>query len=105
MADDARIRRLFDSAKIAPEFAVRKTDALEFIAEMARMRRMPPMALALATRDAEVRYLTGVRAEAQAPFLAMYRALRLRAQFAAPASARPKAPTRSLKTPSHTRRR
>jgi hypothetical protein len=70
--DDARIRRIFEAAKIAPEFALRKTDAVELIAEMARMRLMPPVALARAKREAEVMCLTGVRAEAQARFLATY---------------------------------
>jgi hypothetical protein len=72
VVDDARIRRIFEAAKIAPEFALRKTDAVELIAEMARMRRMPPVALARAKREAEVTCLTGVRAEAQARFLATY---------------------------------
>ena len=54
VVDDARIRRIFEAAKIAPEFALRKTDAIELIAEMARMRRIPPVALARAKREAEV---------------------------------------------------
>jgi hypothetical protein len=72
VADDASIRRIFDAAKITPEFALRKTDAVELIAEMARMRRMAPVALAWAKREADVMCLTGARAEAQARFLATY---------------------------------
>jgi hypothetical protein len=72
LADDARIRRIFDAAKMEPEFALRKSDADELIAEPARLRRNPPSALARHKRRAEVMYLTGVRAEAQARYLATY---------------------------------
>jgi hypothetical protein len=46
LADDARITQIFDAAKIAPEFALRKSDAEELIVELARIGRMPPDDLA-----------------------------------------------------------
>ncbi len=75
LADDARIRRIFDAAKTAPEFALRKSDAEEIIAELARLRRLPPAALARAKREAEVMSLTGLRAEAKARYLATFWAM------------------------------
>ena len=75
LADDARIRRIFDAAKMAPEFALRKSDAEELIAELARLRRLPPANLAHAKREAEVMSLTGIRAEAKARYLATYWAI------------------------------
>jgi hypothetical protein len=72
IADDVRIRRIFDAAKMAPKFALRKCDAEELIAELARLRRMPPATTARAKREAEVMCLTGVRAEAKARYLATY---------------------------------
>lgn len=70
--DDARIRRIVDAAKMAPEFALRKSDAEALIAELARLRRLPPAALARAKREAELMSLTGIRAEAKARYLATY---------------------------------
>ncbi len=75
LADDARIRRIFDAAKMAPEFALRKSDAEELIAELARLRRMQPAKLAHAKREAEVMCPTGIRAEAKARFLATFWAI------------------------------
>ena len=39
--DDARIQLIFDAAKMAPEFVLRRSDADELIAELARLRRLP----------------------------------------------------------------
>jgi hypothetical protein len=75
LVDDARIRRIFEAAKMAPEFALRKSDAEELIAELARLRRVPPVALARVHREAEVMSLTGIRAEAKARYLATYWAI------------------------------
>ena len=75
LADDARIRRIFDAAKMAPEFALRKSEAEELIAELARLRRLLPAALARTKREAEVMCLTGVRAEAKARYLATFWAI------------------------------
>ena len=75
LADDARIRRIFDAAKMAPEFALRKSDAEALIAELARLRRLSPATLARAKREAEVMSLTGIRAEAKARYLATYWAI------------------------------
>jgi hypothetical protein len=72
LPDDARIRRIFDAAKMAPEFALRKSDAEALIAELARLRRLPSGTLARSKREAEVMSLTGVRVEAKARFLATY---------------------------------
>ena len=46
--DDARIRRIFDAAKMAPGFALRITDADELIAELARLQRLSHTAIARA---------------------------------------------------------
>jgi hypothetical protein len=70
--DDARIRRLFDAAKMAPGFALRISDADELIAELARLRRVPPATTARAKREAAVTCLTGVRAEAKTRYLTTY---------------------------------
>jgi hypothetical protein len=70
--DDARIRRIFDAAKMAPGFALRITDADELIAELARLQRLSHTATARARREAEVMCLTGIRAEAKVRFLATY---------------------------------
>jgi hypothetical protein len=70
--DDARIRRIFDAAKMAPEFALRISDADELIAELARLRRVPPATTARAKREAAVMCQTGVLSEAKARFLATY---------------------------------
>ena len=70
--DDARIRRIFDAAKMAPGFALRTTDADELIAELARLQRLSHAATARARREAEVMCLTGIRAEAKVRFLATY---------------------------------
>jgi hypothetical protein len=75
LADDARIRRIFDAAKMAPEFALRKSDAEALIAELARLRRLSPATLARAKREAEVMSLTGIRAEAKARYLATFWAI------------------------------
>jgi hypothetical protein len=53
VADDARIRWIFDAAKMAPEYALRKSDAEELIAELARLKRLPPAALARARAVSE----------------------------------------------------
>ncbi len=70
--DDARIRRIFDAAEIAPKFALELADADELIAELARLRDLPPASAARARREAEVMCLTGSRAEAKVRFLATY---------------------------------
>ena len=70
--DDARIRRIFDAAKMAPGFALRITDADELIAALARLQRLSHAATARARREAEVMCLTGIRAEAKVRFLATY---------------------------------
>ena len=75
LADDARIRRIFEAAKMAPEFALRKSDAEALIAELARLRRLSSAALARAKREAEVMSLTGIRAEAKARYLATFWAI------------------------------
>ena len=72
LADDSRIRRVFEAAKMAPEFALRKSDAEALIAELARLRRLSPATMAQAKREAEVMSLTGIRAEAKARYLATY---------------------------------
>ena len=48
--DDARIGRIFDAAKMAPEFVLRRSDADEIIAELARLRRLPHATTARASR-------------------------------------------------------
>ena len=68
--DDGRIRRIFDAAKVAPNFALHITDADELIAELARLQRLPHATMARARREAEVMCLT-VR-EAKVRFLATY---------------------------------
>ncbi len=70
--DDVRIRRIFDAAEIAPKFTLELADADELIAELARLRDLPPAAAARARREAEVMCLTGNRAEARVRFLATY---------------------------------
>jgi len=70
--DDARLRRIFDAAKMSPGFALRITDADELIAELARLQRLSHTAIARARREAEVMCLTGIRAEAKVRFLATY---------------------------------
>ena len=70
--DDARIRRIFDAAEIAPKFALHKTDAEELIAELARLQGLTPATTARARREAEIMCLTGIRAEAKVRFLATY---------------------------------
>ena len=70
--DDARIRRIFDAAKMAPGFALRITGADELIAELARLQRLSHAATARARREAKVMCLTGIRAEAKVRFLATY---------------------------------
>jgi hypothetical protein len=73
--DDARIRRIFDAAKTAPKFELRKSDAEALIAELARLQRLPADAFARAKREAEVLCLTGLRAEAKPRYLATLWAL------------------------------
>ncbi len=70
--DDARIRRIFDAAEIAPKFALELADADELIAEFACLRDLPPATAARARREAELMCLTGIRAEAKVRFLATY---------------------------------
>jgi hypothetical protein len=70
--DDARIKRIFDAAEIAPKFALHITDAEELIAELARLRDLTSATTARARREAEVMCLTGIRAEARVRFLATY---------------------------------
>jgi hypothetical protein len=70
--DDARIKRIFDAAEIAPRFALHITDAEELIAELARLQGLTPATTARARREAEVMCLTGIRAEARVRFLATY---------------------------------
>ena len=60
---------------MAPEFALRKSDAEALIAELARLRRLPPATLAALKREAEVMSLTGIRAEAKARYLATFWAI------------------------------
>ena len=63
---------MFDAAKIAPKFALHITDADELIAELARLRDLPPATAARARREAELMCLTGIRAEAKVRFLVTY---------------------------------
>jgi hypothetical protein len=63
---------MFDAAEIAPKFALELADADELIAELARLRDLPPATTARAKREAELMCLTGIRAEARARFLATY---------------------------------
>jgi hypothetical protein len=70
--DDARIGRIFEAAKMTPEFALRRSDADELIDELARLRRLPHATSARVKREAAVMCLTGARAEARARFLATY---------------------------------
>ena len=70
--DDARIKRIFDAAEIAPKFALHMTEAEELIAELARLQGLTPATTAPARREAEVMCLTGIRAEARVRFLATY---------------------------------
>jgi len=72
VADDDRIKQIFKAAKTEPKFALRRTDAEELIAELSRLRRLTPFAVARAKREAEVMCLTGARAEARARFLSTY---------------------------------
>ncbi len=72
VCDDARIKRIFDAAKIAPKFKLHITDADELIAELARLQCLPHEMAARARREAEVMCLTGIRAEAKVRFLATY---------------------------------
>ena len=53
LEDDARIRRIFDAAKIAPGFALRITDADELIAELARLQRLSDTVLCLRLVEVE----------------------------------------------------
>jgi hypothetical protein len=71
IADDARIKRIFDAAKVAPKFK-HVTDADELIGELARLQRLPHDTATRARREAEVMCLTGIRAEAKVRFLATY---------------------------------
>jgi hypothetical protein len=70
--DDARIKRIFDAAEIAPKFSLELADADELIAELARLQGLTPATTAPARREAEVMCLTGIRAEARVRFLATY---------------------------------
>jgi hypothetical protein len=70
--DNARIERIFEAAEIAPKFALHITDALDLIAELARLQGLTPATTAHARREAEVMCLTGNRAEAKVRFLATY---------------------------------
>jgi hypothetical protein len=70
--DDARIKRIFDAAEIAPKFALHITDAEDLIAELARLQDLTPATAAGARREAEVMCRTGIRAEARVRFLATY---------------------------------
>jgi hypothetical protein len=70
--DDARIKRFFGAAEIAPKFALHLTEAEELIAELARLQGLAPATTARARREAEVMCLTGIRAEARVRFLATY---------------------------------
>jgi hypothetical protein len=70
--DDARIKRIFDAAEIAPKFALNLTDAEELIGDLARLQGLTPATTARARREAEVMCLTGIRAEARVRFLATY---------------------------------
>jgi hypothetical protein len=72
VSDDNRIKRIFDTAKIAPKFVLHITDADELIAELARLQRLPHEIAVRARREAEVMCLTGIRAEAKVRFLATY---------------------------------
>jgi hypothetical protein len=69
--DEARIKRIFDAAEIAPKFALHITDE-ELIAEAARWQGLTPATTARARREAELMCLTGIRAEARVRFLATY---------------------------------
>jgi hypothetical protein len=71
-ADDARIRKIFDTVNSVPAFTLRRSDADELITELARMLSHPRTAVARAKREAEVMCLTGVRAEAKVRFLVTY---------------------------------
>ena len=71
-SDDARLKRIFDAAKVAPKFALQVTDADELIAELARLQRLPHEMATRARREAEVMCPTGIRAEAKVRFLATY---------------------------------
>jgi hypothetical protein len=68
--DDSRLRRMFVSAKMAPEFALRRSNADELIAELAQLRRLPTALIARAERQAEIMSPTSNRAEARARYLA-----------------------------------
>jgi hypothetical protein len=70
--DDARVQRIFDAAKIEPGFVLRRNDADELIAELARLQRLPHATTGRAKREAAAMCLTGIRAEAKARFLATY---------------------------------
>ena len=68
--DDARLRRIFDAAKTTPEFALRRSNADELIAELAQPRRLPTAAMARVKRQVEIMSPTTNRAEARVRYLA-----------------------------------
>jgi hypothetical protein len=70
--DEARLKRIFDAAEVAPKFARHITDAEDLIAELARLQGLTPATTARTRREAEVMCLTGIRAEAKVRFLATY---------------------------------
>ena len=70
--DDARIRQIFDTAEIAPKFALELADADGLVGELARLQDLSPATTARARREAELMCLTGIRAEAKVRFLATY---------------------------------
>ena len=70
--DDARLRWMFDAAKLTPTFGLRRSDADQLIAALAWLQRLPPAAAVHAKREAAAMCLTGVRAQARARFLATY---------------------------------
>ena len=70
--DDARIKRIFDAAEIAPKFALELAIADDLIGELARLQDLSPATTARARREAEPMCLTGIRAEAKVRFLATY---------------------------------
>jgi hypothetical protein len=73
--DDGRLRRIFDAAKMAPKFALRRSNADELIAELAQLRRLPTAMIARTKRQAEIMSPTSNRAEAKARYLATLWAL------------------------------
>ena len=71
-ADDARTRRIFEAANIAPKIALQITAAEALITALAQKLRLPPATIARAKRKAAAMCLIGVRAEAQVSCLVMY---------------------------------